>query len=1086
MIIIWGFLLSSQNQNQSETTYPFDEWNQTQHEYPKHKTICHLFEAQVQKSPEALAVFYEEKTLNYSDLNRKANQLAHFLISKSVGPESIIAVACDRSPEMIVAIMGILKAGAAFVPIDPSAPKDRLEMILQDVQAPFLLTQSWQGDRLAGMPTMLIELDRLDLDGIPSENPPLQSKPHHLAYVIYTSGSTGRPKGVMIEHGNLMNFICWFKDVFPATEKKGSLLHSPIIFDMPIPTLFQPLITGNYLHIIPQEFDPLSIVEAFKRGKTYSFIKLTPSHLRLIEAQYDISQLEQITDALIVAGEELKYVHLANWIPQTKNLKVYNEYGPTETTVGCSLYPISLQDQYRPKIPIGKPVWNTSFYILDEMQNPVPIGDLGELYVGGDGVARGYVNREDLTAEKFIPNPFMTEEDRQNNRNTRLYRTGDLCRFLEDGNVDYVGRIDHQVKIRGYRIELGEIQSLLLDHPHVHEAIVVAPQNEFGESRLVAYYVLRESDAVSPEELRHYLQDQLPTYMIPSFFVPLGAMPLTPSGKIDRKSLPQPEQSSGHRKITLPKTQMEKEIIQIWEEILHITPIGITDHFFNLGGDSLRATSVIARLKQLKNCQIPYEYFFKNPTVESLAHYIEQSTEQTGIPLSVFSRENPIPLSYAQRSLLMDIVFVPNLVYVFQLKGNLDVQVLEDSLNQLIQRHEALRAALLVDNQGGMFQEIQNPPPLKISFPTGSLDELISIEQNYKFDLTQSPLCRFQLVKESEDTSILLFTVHHLFFDLESLTIFFKELSILYNAQIQGLVPHLPEIPIQWADYTQWLEKDLTPEKKLSYQGYWLEKLKDPPSELLTPTNYPRRAKTIQQVVRGIRLVEGLSRILRPFLKPGTLSRFLLKRDYQGKQYSFTISQDIVRELRKCCEDQGVTLFMILLAAYGRLLQKHSKQRDIIIGSPFSNRTHIELEKPIGFFVNFLPFRFKMKEESSAADYLQEVKEEVLQAFDHHVVPWDSLLEDFKRQESPILMNVGRAMFSLEKSFENSLCLEGIQAKRLPFNNPLCDCELTLIVEEKGNDFRAFFRYRSHLFKEETIQRLSRDFQDILKDLLSG
>lgn len=1076
------------------------DWNDTAWEYPQDKTIHQLFEEQVEKTPDTIAVVYEQQQLTYLELNERSNQLAGYLRAQGVGPETIVAIACERSLEMIIGIMGILKAGGAYVPMDPAYPRERLEYILKDTKVSVVLTQSWVREKLPEMGRQVIELDYIDefVEGYPVGNLEALSGPHNLAYVIYTSGSTGKPKGVMIENKSLVNYALWCENAYPDVDKKGSVVHSPIVFDMSITSIFYPLISGNFVRIIAQKYDPESLIEAFKQENFFSFVKMTPSHLKLISGNSSLV-LKGEAKFLIFGGEELKGDDILFWQKYRKKTVLFNQYGPTEATVACTIYEIPENNNMLKSIPIGKPIWNTSLYILDDTLHPVPIGVIGELYIGGDCLARGYLNRPDLTAERFIPNPFMTEEDRIQNHNTRLYRTGDLCRYLEDGNIQYIGRIDHQVKIRGFRIELGEIEATLLSNPAIKEVVVMAREDEPDSKRLVAYYVVTPGAAIEPSALRDYLKSSLPDYMIPSFFVPLEAMPLAPNGKLDRHALPTPEGSEIRREYVAPRTPTEEALVEIWQDILRFDRIGVNDNFFEMGGDSLKSIRVISRIKQQNSIEIPYRYFFENPIISELSNYIDNNIiDKSILPLLPVPRDQSIPLSFNQLPLLLEGIYVTNLIHVVHFEGYLNYSAFEEVLNEIIHRHEALRSAVILseNSQDLPIQTVEQELSININCidltPFSEADQQIKIKNfidsdaKKPFDLSIAPLCRFHLIKKNENDHLFIFTIHHMFYDLESRGILFNEISKLYNAKVLGTQPKLPALPIQWVDYSVWQWDYLKGPKYEEYLSYWKENLKNPPIELELPIDYPRKAKTVREIISYLRRLELISRYTRYFLNRDVISRLFLMQYYESAQHSFEIPKILSKSLKKLSEEQNVTLYMTLLAALNVLIYGYSSQEDIIIGSPFSNRNRVETEGLIGCFVNFLPMRTNLKGNPTFNQLLQRVKTITLNAYDYQYVPWVQLFEHYRKQEDSILLNVGRLMFSLEQNLSNNLSLEGIISTKEAYEDSFSECELILIIEEKGGDLSGCLKYRKNLFKKETIEEMSKRFLIVLESIINN
>lgn len=1077
------------------------DWNDTAWDYPHQKTFHQLFEEQADKTPDTIALICEDQNITYRKLNEKANQLARHLRTQGIGPEVPVAIACDRSIEMIIGIFGVLKAGGAYVPMDPAYPQDRLTYMLEDTKATVLLTQSWIKDKIPTISSTVIELDLMDkfLEEYPTNNLEALSKSSNLAYIIYTSGSTGKPKGVMIENKSLVNYITWCSATYPANENKGSVIHAPLIFDMSITSLFFPLISGNCVHIMPPKYDPESLIEAYRRQDDYSFIKLTPSHLKLIEMSYDLKTLEKYHNYFILGGEELKYEHIAPWLELNPERVIFNQYGPTEATVACTLYVTSQKDQHYNSVPIGKPIWNTSFYILDEALRPVPIGVIGELYIGGDCLARGYLNLVDLTADRFISNPFMTEKDQKQNRNTRLYKTGDLCRYHEDGNIEYAGRIDHQIKIRGFRVELGEIESALLVNPTVQEGVVLVLEDESGDKQLVSYYVPKTNQMITPHELREFLKTALPDYMIPSFFVPLEFMPLSPNGKLNRKALPHPSDVDHQSNYVAARTPTEKMLVTIWQDILHLKHVGINDNFFEMGGDSLKVIRVLSRLKEHRQIEIPYRYFFDNPTIAALSYYLENNkAEKSLIPLIPVPRTQNIPLSFEQLSLLLDSIYISNLIYTIHLDGHLNYAAFEDALNDVVQRQEALRSAVIFpDNKQELpLQKIEEHVPITVSHMDLSaytehdkqmhINHLIETDKKKSFDLSKAPLFRCHLIKQKPREHLFIFTLHHLFFDLESLGILFRELSAFYRAKVTGAKVKLPPLPIQWADYTVWQWKYLQDSKLEENLSHWRHNLNNPPPELTLPIDYPRKYDNVPDIITALSRLQLILKIAGYFVNRDLVARALLINSFEGDQHSFEIPKAMSKALRRLSKQQNVTLYTTLLTAFYVLIYEYNPQDEIIIGSPFSNRGRVETEELIGYFINFLAFRTNLTGNPSFSQLLKRVKDVTLTAYDYPYAPWKQLLEHSVEQKDSFLLNMGRLMFNLEHPSFHNLDLEGIHSTKMPYENTYCECELVLIVREHEEDLSGCFKYRKNLFKKETVEQMSQRFISLLEVIIKN
>ena len=558
--------------NEAERHQLLVEWNETKRDYPKDKCIHELFEEQVKRTPETVAVVFEDQQLTYRELNSQANQLAHYLKKLGVGPEALVGICVERSLEMIVGLLGILKAGGAYVPLDPGYPKERLGFMLEDARVGVLLTQQGVVAELPGHQARVIYLDGDwgEIAQESEENPNSEITGENLAYVIYTSGSTGIPKGVMILHRGLVNYLSWATLAYGVAAGQGAPVHSSIGFDLTITSLFTPLLAGQRVELLAEDGDVEALSSRLRKESDYSLIKITPAHLELVGQELPADKLAHRTRALVIGGEALTFEKLGLWSAHVPEIRLINEYGPTETVVGCCFYEVAPGNLRSGPVPIGRPIGNTQIYILGTYFAPVPIGVIGEIHIGGDGLARGYINRTEATKEKFIANPFSRDPD------SRLYKTGDLARYLPDGNIEFLGRIDNQVKLRGYRIELGEIEAVLGQHPMVQSSVVVVREDTPGDKRLVAYVVGQQGESFDAAEIRKYLKQKLPEYMIPSAFVLLDELPLTPNGKVDRKALPAPDQDRPElgNIYQAPRTPMEEALATIWSELLKVDKVG--------------------------------------------------------------------------------------------------------------------------------------------------------------------------------------------------------------------------------------------------------------------------------------------------------------------------------------------------------------------------------------------------------------------------------------------------------------------------------------------------------------------------------
>lgn len=603
------------------------QWNNTQAGYP---ALCvhELFEAQAARTPQAVAVVFGEQHLTYQHLNEQANRLARHLRLAGVGPDVLVGLCLERSIEMVVGVWAILKAGGAYVPLKPDDPPERLAFMIADARLSIVLTRQKWVDHLPPESARFIVMDEADFSGESGENLRNQTSLDHLAYLIYTSGSAGQPKGVMIPHRGVVNYLSWAKQAYPVTQGSGSPVNSPLAFDLTVTSLFTPLLAGRAAYLLPEGIEADILSDALQSDVDFSLIKLTPAHLELLKPQLSAQETGPNTQAFIIGGENLSADVLAPWRDSAGDTLLVNEYGPTETVVGCCVYRIPPRQHRSGSIPIGRPIANTQIYIVDQHMQPVPIGVPGEICIGGDGLARGYLNQPHLTRRKFVANPFRPG-------GSRLYKTGDLGRYLPDGNIEFLGRLDNQVKLRGFRIELGEIESALQQHPAVQEAVVIVREDAPGDRRLVAYIVSHPKNRPAAEALDHFLKQKLPTYMIPAAVVFLDALPLTTNGKVDRQALPAPDLTLSARGsfFVAPRDALENQLAQIWQDILRVQPIGINDNFFDLGGHSLLAVRLFAQIEAVLGYTLPVAALFQSPTIAQLAGALRRQETRTGTSL---------------------------------------------------------------------------------------------------------------------------------------------------------------------------------------------------------------------------------------------------------------------------------------------------------------------------------------------------------------------------------------------------------------------------------------------------------------------
>ncbi|MGB8690508.1 MAG: amino acid adenylation domain-containing protein [Microcoleus sp.] len=1040
------------------------EWNQTQANYPQDKCVHQLFEAQVERSPDAIAVVFEDNQLTYRELNARANQLAHYLQSLGVGPEVLVGICVERSTEMVIGLLGILKAGGAYVPIDPAYPQERLAFMLEDSGVSVLLTQAQLIEKLPQQSSRIVYLDFESEEIAPASesnsHSPVTSA--NLAYAIYTSGSTGKPKGAMNTHQGICNRLLWMQDAYQLTSDDSVLQKTPFSFDVSVWEFFWPLLVGARLVMASPEGhkDPAYLVKAIAQYQITT-LHFVPSMLQLF---LETPGLKACTclHQVMCSGEALAFDLVERFFTRLPEVKLHNLYGPTEAAVDVTFWECK-PDYQDSIIPIGRPIANTQLYILDSDLQPVPIGVPGELHIGGIGLARGYLNRPDLTDEKFIPNPFSNEPG------SRLYKTGDLARYLPDGNIEYLGRIDNQVKIRGFRIELGEIEAVLSQHPDVRETVVIARKNVTGDKQLVAYVVCHQQPSPAISDLRRFLKEKLPEYMVPGAFVVLEALPLTPNGKVDRRALPAPEKRSElEESFVAPRTPIEEILASIWGNILSIDSVGVSDNFFELGGHSLLATQVISRVRDTLAVELPLRSLFEAPTIAEFALRVEIALKNgqsvLSEPLVPIPRSGDVPLSFAQQRLWFLDQLQPNSPFynipvALRLFGQLNIAALQNSINEIIQRHEALRTNFATV-EGQPVQviasthswELQVVSLLHLGESEREIEaqRLANEEANRPFNLEQEPLFRVTLLQLGETEYVLLLTMHHIISDGWSLGVFVRELTELYQGFCTGKPPVLPLLPIQYADFAVWQRQWLSGEILVPQLDYWKQQLLDAPGLLELPTDRSRPAV----------------------------------QTFRGGHYYTAFPKELSAELTALGKRAGVTLFMSLLAAFQTFLYRYSGQDDIVVGTPVAGRNRREIEGLIGFFVNTLVLRTNLGGNPTFEELLNRVREVALQAYTHQDLPFEQLVEALQPIRDLSYTPLFQVMFALDDDLVPAVELLDLAVSSYSVEIGTAKFDLTLSMENTADGLVAEWEYNADLFDEETIARMAGHFQTMLSGIV--
>ncbi|MBV9927464.1 MAG: amino acid adenylation domain-containing protein [Acidobacteria bacterium] len=1041
--------------------------NETVRDFGPERCLHEWVEAQVELTPDAVAVISEEEQVTYAELNRRANRLARRLRELGVGPDVPVGVCVERSVEMVVGLLGVLKAGGAYVPLDPEYPQERLAFMLENTGARVLLTQQRLVEVLPPFEGRVLCLDAEEEaadDGQPEENPRSGVKGDNLAYVIYTSGSTGRAKGVMIAHRSICNRVLWTLDRYPLGPSDRLLQKTPFTFDASVWELFAPLMSGAQLVMArPGGHRECAYMAGVIAAKQVTFLQLVPSMLQVFLSEAAAGDCRSLRH--VFCGGEVLPAQLQERFHERLGAELHNLYGPTEVSIDATSWDCE-RDRPRQVVPIGRPIANMRVYVLDEELEPVPVGVVGELYVAGVGLARGYLERPDLTAEKFIPDPYSP------GGGGRLYRTGDHVLARGDGSIEYVGRGDGQVKVRGFRIELGEIETALARHESVREAVVTAREDEPGEKRLVAYVVAVHGHEAAAAELRAHLRKELPEYMVPSAFVELERLPLNANGKLDRHALPAPgnQRPELEYAFAAPRTVHEELLAEVWARVLGVERVGIHDNFFDLGGHSLLATQIVARAREVFRLELPLRSLFEHPTVAGLAAHIAthvgtgHDTEEP--PIEKVARTGDLPLSFTQQRLwLLDQLkpgsSVYNLLTVLRLRGALDVDALEQSLSEIVRRHEVLRTSFPI--RGGQpVQAIAPPQPVRI--PVRDLRHLADGTQEAEaqrmtqeegqlpFDLATGPLLRVSLLRLRDDEHLALVTLHHIISDGWSVGRLVDEVATLYDAYRQGHPSPLAELPIQYGDYAVWQRGWLQGEVLGEQLAYWRRQLGGALPALDLPTDRPRPAV----------------------------------QSFRGANQWLYLSEELTAALKKQCLQEGVTLYMLLLAAFQTLLHRYTGQDDITVGSPIANRRRPEIEPLIGCFINTLVMRTDLSGDPTFRELLGRVRETSLAAYAHQDVPLELLAETLRPEREANYAPFFRVVFALQNAPLRALELPGLTLSALELDGGSTQFDLILSLVESGGQLKGTLTYSTDLFDADTVAEMLRHFRLLLEAVVAN
>nr|AAD04757.1 lichenysin synthetase A [Bacillus licheniformis] len=1014
--------------------------------YDKNMTLHGLFEQKAADHPEKTAVVYEGQKLSYRELNEQSNRLARALRRRGIGPDAPAAVVMERSERVITAMLGVLKAGGAYVPIDPGFPEERIRFMLEDSKVKVVITDSG----LTFETAETVRFSEALSESLENGHPSSEAGAGHLAYIIYTSGTTGRPKGVMIEHRQVHHLVRGLQQAVGAYDQddlKLALL-APFHFDASVQQIFTSLLLGQTLYIVPKKTvsDGRALSDYYRRHQI-DVTDGTPAHLQLLSAADDLSGVK--LRHMLVGGEALSRVateRLLQLFAETAESvpDVTNVYGPTETCVDASSFTMTNHADLQGDtayVPIGRPIGNNRFYILDENGALLPDGVEGELYIAGDGVGRGYLNLPDMTADKFLEDPFVP--------GGFMYRTGDAVRWLPDGTVDFIGRKDDQVKIRGYRIELGEIESVLQGAPAVGKAVVLARPETGGSLEVCAYVVPKQSGEIHLQGLREHLSKHLPDYMIPSHFVELDEIPLTGSGKVDRKALLRHEVSvSGTAEYAAPRNEYEEKMVGIWQEVLGTEQVGIHDQFFELGGHSLKAMAMLAKIYKAFGVEVPLQVLFEKPTVAALSGFVSEAEKDGFTVIEPAPESDDYPLSLAQQriyivSQLEDAGVGYNMPAAAMLEGTLDVQRLEAAFQKLIDRHEALRTSFTVVD-GEPRQNIHQRVQFKIEKVKADGKPIEQMAKSFvrRFDLAKAPLMRAGLVRLADRRHVLLFDMHHLVSDGVSISIILNELAALYKGE------ELPEPNLHYKDYAFW-QRTHAPKGFQKEEAYW-------------QSVFARELPVLQLITDEPR--------------PSVQS-------FEGDRVSAVLPQDMKEKLAVLAEQNGATLYMVMLAAYNMLLAKYSGQEDVIVGTPAAGRRHSDLEGIIGMFVNTLAIRSKVESGRTFRDFLHDVKKTVIDAFEHQEYPFERLAEKVGASRDLSRHPVFDTMFILQNAWEDIPMLGDLHLSIYETNFNIAKFDLTLQAKEEQGELILDLDYSTKLFKKDTAERMLKAYLHLLEGM---
>jgi amino acid adenylation domain-containing protein/non-ribosomal peptide synthase protein (TIGR01720 family) len=1034
------------------------QFNNTAAEYPAHKTIIALLEEQAAKTPAAIAVMYQQQSLTYAMISERSDLLANYLRSKGVGVETLVPVCLQRTPDMIIAIMAIWKAGGAYIPLDPGYPIERVRYIVQDLGASVVITDF--PDLFKDLPVAVERISHQEdwekMAGAPKVQQTVEVQPSHLAYIIYTSGSTGQPKGAMIEQAGMLNHLYAKINECGINANSRIAQTAAFTFDISVWQLFAALVCGGSTIIYPEAIihQPGNfLLQLETDGITIA--ELVPSYLFSVLEENSTASLHQLQQ-LMVTGEAVSPAVLQTWFRRYPGKPVINAYGPTEASDDICHYHMTEAPAMR-TVPVGKPIQNMQLYITDKKGRLCPAGGIGEICVAGIGVGRGYWKDETKTHRAFGIDPFNKKS------NHRMYRTGDLGRWLPDGNIEYLGRKDEQVKIRGYRIELGEVESVLQKAPGIKQCVVVAKSGKQDTRRLIGYLVPENN--FDKEVVNVFLKNNLPEYMVPGVLVALENMPLTANGKIDRKRLPEvADLLSPLANYQAPRNETEAQVVSIWQELLDVQQISIHDNFFELGGHSLLTMRMVSKIRQQFNKEITIKAIFDHPTIATLSVQITKQTIGGATPaIQPHQLATAIPLSFAQERLWFVDRLQGTLQYhmpwVFRLTGLLDIAALEWSLQEIVNRHEVLRTVIR-EKEGIGYQDIRprNTWAMKYMEVEDITDTGITLQTFIErfilrpYNLSKDPMLRVTLIRLSKQEHILVALMHHIAFDAWSIAIMVQELAALYRSRKENKTAALKELPVQYADYAVWQRSWLQGNVLETKLAYWKEKLQD---------------------VKPATLVTDFPRGTTPGIRGATVARLIDKSLYDA--------------LVALSRQEGVTLFMTLLATFKILLYRYTGQEDICVGSPIAGRQQEETESLIGFFINALALRTDLGGDPDFKEVLFRVKQTTVGAFEHQDIPFEKIVEVLDLSRDLSRNPIFEIKFALQNApVAGALDLSGVELTMEDYGQVAAQIDISLDIAESPEGLHLGLTYCSELYSGPRMEIMLGHYANLLQQVVQA